>query len=125
MGEAFEVVVSKSVPCTAGWAAWFMPFWDEDEETGEMSISTVEGGVAEITAARVEIIGGAPCVLPEGESWWLPCSDADFAAEEVAYGDEHDLRNRIFPDRASATEHVREVLHRFAHPQPWESFIRL
>jgi hypothetical protein len=119
--ETFTVAVTTEVTITRGWAAWFMPLYDDDD-----TIATVEAGVAEVTESTVRVLpSGVPCVQPEGESWWLPCAASDWATDELAHDDTHDLRNRIFPTRAAAEEHVRAVLDRWEHPQPWESFVRV
>lgn len=116
----FTVAVTTEVTVRRGYAAWFSPLWNDDD-----TVESVVGGVAEVTESAVRIIGGVPCVQPLGESWRLPCAESEWATDELAYDDTHDLRARLFEERASAEEHVRETLHRFEHPQPWESFIRV
>lgn len=45
--------------------------------------------------------------------------------EDLTEDDTHDFRSRLFDTQEEAEEHLAHTLRRWAHPSPWESFVKV
>jgi hypothetical protein len=124
--STFTVTTTHEHVIPEGWGVGFMVVWEGEDEPGR--VSDVDVFVMRIAPDTVTVIGGAPCVRPEGGDergpWFLV---VNFLTEEPddLYDDTHDFRDRWFTTEQEANEHAEWTEKRWRNPCPWESFVQV
>lgn len=120
--RTFTVQLTRTETYEEGFGVHVSPIWGgEDEEVDR--VVDIDVSVVPIREDLVSIVGGVACVQVY-ERAYSPVENF-LHAEDLTQDDTHDLRSRWFATEQEAKDHAEYTLSRWAHPEPWCSFVQL